>query len=171
MRSASASRTLHSSLWPNAALGGCQCSSITASAARNYASGFWLAQQLRQLGDVHRDPSCSSLLSNLTPARFDRAHSRQQQTTAMQTARSVQTHLCIHTPVVVLPAEHPAPSGAPSEQTTETSTSSALQLTFFSPLTIRNCLFLPAAGGADRASVHGSEFFCFASGILLKLDW
>src|SRR5215471_14293786 len=67
----------------------------------------------------------------------------------MQTARSVQTHLCIHTPVG-LPAEHPAPSGTPSEQITETSTSSALQLTVFSPLTIRDCLFLPAAGGAER---------------------
>src|SRR5262249_24323989 len=88
----------------------------------------------------------------------------------MQTARSVQNHLCIHTPVG-LPAEHPAPSGTPSEQITETSTSSALQLTVFSPLTIRDCLFLPAAGGADRASPHASEFFCFASGILLKLDW
>src|SRR5262249_46989730 len=88
----------------------------------------------------------------------------------MQTARSVQTHLCIHKPVG-LPAEHPAPSGTPSEHITETSTSSALQLTVFSPLTIRDCLFLPAAGGADRASPHGSAFFCFAFGILLKLDW
>src|SRR5215472_16979405 len=89
----------------------------------------------------------------------------------MQTARSVQNHLCIHTPVG-LPAEHPAPSGTPSEQITETSTSSALQLTVFSPLTIRNCcLFLPAAGGADRASPHGSDFFFSAFGTLFIIDW
>ena len=40
-------------------------------------------------------------------------------------------------PVVVLAAGHSAPSGAPAEQTTETSTSSSLQATVFSPLTIR----------------------------------
>src|SRR5689334_56919 len=54
------------------------------------------------------------------------------------------THLRIHKPVVVLPAGHPAPSGAPVEQTTETSTSSSLQLTVLSLLTIRRPA-LPAA--------------------------
>ena len=52
-------------------------------------------------------------------------------------ARSVQAHLRIHKPVAVVPAEHPAPSGAPAEHNTETSTSSSLQLTVFWPLTIR----------------------------------
>src|SRR6516162_1539774 len=66
-----------------------------------------LAHQLRHLGDIRRDPP------------------------------RLQTHLRIHKPVVVLPAEHPAPSGAPAEQTTETSASSSLQLTVPSPLTIR----------------------------------
>ena len=50
----------------------------------------------------------------------------------------VDPHLRMHKPVVcLLPAEHLAPSGAPVEQTTETSTSSSLQLTVPSPLTIR----------------------------------
>src|SRR5215472_18893499 len=66
-----------------------------------------LPQQLRQLGDIRRDPP------------------------------RVQTHLRIHKPVVVTPAEHLAPSGTPSEQTTETSTSLSLQLTVPWPLTIR----------------------------------
>ena len=102
----------------------------------------------------------SSWVSNLTPVRFDRAHSRQQQTTAMQTARSVQTHLCIHTPVVVLPAEHPAPSGAPSEQTTETSTSSALQLTFFRrSLSVIACSCPPLVELTGHRSTDQISFF------------
>jgi hypothetical protein len=33
------------------------------------------------------------------------------------------------------------------------------------------CLFLAAAGGADRTSAHGSEFFFSASGRPLTVDW
>ena len=67
-----------------------------------------IAQQLRQLGNIRRDPS------------------------------RLQAHLRIHKPVAGLPAEHFAPSGAPAEQTTETNVSSSLQLTVPSPLTIRS---------------------------------
>lgn len=58
----------------------------------------------------------------------------------------MQTHLRMHKPVVVLAAGHSAPSGAPAEQTTETNTSSSLQPTIFSPLTIRKPV-LPAGPG------------------------
>ena len=78
----------------------------------------------------------------------------------MQTARSVQTHLCIHTPVAVLPAEHPAPSGAPSEQTTETNTSSALQLTFFRrSLSVIACSCLPVVELTGHRPTDQISFF------------
>ena len=73
--------------------------------------------QVRQLGDIRRNPS------------------------------RLQAHLRIHKPVAGLPAEHFAPSGAPAEQTTETNASSSLQLTVPSPLTIRRPVLpgLPAS--------------------------
>ena len=55
-------------------------------------------------------------------------------------------HLLMHSPVVVVAAGHPAPSGAPAEQTTDTSVSFAPQATVFSPVTIRNPT-LPAGPG------------------------
>ena len=64
-----------------------------------------------------------------------------------RTAGSVQPHLRMHKPVVVPAAGHSAPSGVPAEQTTETSTSSALQPTVFSPLTIRKPVMPAGPGG------------------------
>ena len=61
-----------------------------------------------------------------------------------------EAHLSMHKPVAVLPAGHPGPSGAPAEQTTETSTSFSLQATVLSPVTMRNAA-VPAAPG-DPAS-------------------
>jgi hypothetical protein len=53
----------------------------------------------------------------------------------------------IHNPVVVVAAGQVAPSGAPAEQTTETSTSSELQATDFSPVATRSPA-LPAGPAA-----------------------
>ena len=55
-------------------------------------------------------------------------------------------HLRMHSPVVVVAVGHPAPSGAPVEQTTDTSVSFAPQATVFSPVTMRNPA-LPAGPG------------------------
>jgi hypothetical protein len=58
-------------------------------------------------------------------------------------------YLCIHTPVVCVAEGHPAPSGAPEEQTTEINVSSSPHATVFSPVTTRN------AGAAVPASPFG----------------
>jgi len=61
-------------------------------------------------------------------------------------------------PVIVVPAGHDGPSGAPAEQTTETSTSSSPQATVFcSPVTTRNA-GPDAPAGPGGPSGPGSPF-------------
>jgi hypothetical protein len=61
-------------------------------------------------------------------------------------------------PVIVVPAAHDGPSGAPAEQTTETSTSSSRQATVFcSPVTTRNA-GLDAPTGPGGPWGPGSPF-------------
>jgi hypothetical protein len=60
---------------------------------------------------------------------------------------AVEAHLRTHKPVAVLATGHPAPSGAPAEQTTDTNTSFSLQATVLSPVTMRNPAVAAVPGG------------------------
>src|SRR5262249_56393744 len=91
----------------------------------------------RQLGDIRRD-SARLIFAEQFGGRSSTGRTHVSNKPPLcRWARSVQTHLRIHKPVAVTPAEHPAPSGTPAEHNNETSTSSSLQLTVFTPLTIR----------------------------------
>src|SRR6516165_5461658 len=96
-----------------------------------------LPHQLRQLGDVAGDPP-RLVLGEQFGGRSSTGRTHVSNKPPLcRWARSVQTHLRIHKPVAVTPAEHSAPSGTPAEHNNETSTSSSLHLTVFTPLTIR----------------------------------
>lgn len=67
-------------------------------------------------------------------------------------------HRRMHSPVVVVAAGHRAPLGAPLEQTTETSTSSALHAMVFVPCTIRRPVPPAAPGGPMGPGAPASPF-------------